>query len=86
MNANKILVVNCGSSSLKYEVYEMPSRVSLGSGSVERVGKSNSRIEQVSTNGRFVKEQEVPDHEAAVGIMGEALVSEPNGILGSLDA
>ncbi|MFO8065593.1 MAG: acetate/propionate family kinase [Spirochaetota bacterium] len=85
MNEYKILVVNCGSSSLKYEVYEMPARTSLGSGSVERVGQANSRIEQVSTNGRFEREQKVADHEAAVQIMGEALVSDPNGILGSLD-
>jgi len=85
MDVDKILVVNCGSSSLKYEVYEMPSRNSLGSGSIERIGEANSRVEQISTNGRFAKEQRVPDHEAAVEIMGEALVSDPGGILGSLD-
>ncbi|HOH59732.1 MAG TPA: hypothetical protein PLI73_02360, partial [Candidatus Cloacimonadota bacterium] len=34
----KILVINCGSSSLKYEVYEMPAGKSLGKGLIERIG------------------------------------------------
>ena len=85
MDAYKILVVNSGSSSLKYEVYEMPSRESLGSGSVERIGEKKGRIEQTSPNGRVVREQEVPDHQTAVQLMGDALVSDPQGVLGSLD-
>jgi acetate kinase len=85
MDDSKILVVNSGSSSLKYEVYDMPSRESLGKGTVERIGQKNGRIEQTSTNGRFAREQEVADHQGAVQIMGEALVSEPNGVVASLD-
>lgn len=85
MEPYKILVVNCGSSSLKYEVYEMPSRSSLGKGSVERVGQKNGRLEQTSQNGRIVKEQEIPDHQKAVQLMGEALVNDPQGVVGALE-
>ncbi|MDD3236121.1 MAG: hypothetical protein PHH43_07320, partial [Candidatus Cloacimonetes bacterium] len=34
----KILIINCGSSSLKYEIYQMPLKQSLGKGLVERIG------------------------------------------------
>ena len=47
----KILVVNCGSSSLKYEVYSMPERESLGKGLVERIGEEQGRIVQESPHG-----------------------------------
>ena len=40
---NRILVINCGSSSLKYEVWQMPQRVSLGRGLVERIGELRER-------------------------------------------
>ena len=85
MEPYKILVVNCGSSSLKYEVYEMPSRNSLGKGSVERIGEKNGRLEQSSQNGRIVKEQEIPEHQTAVKLMGDALINDPQGVVGSLD-
>ncbi|MFP4703471.1 MAG: acetate/propionate family kinase [Spirochaetota bacterium] len=85
MSSCKILVVNCGSSSLKYEVYEMPARSSLGSGAIERIGQPKGRLEQNSANGRIVREQDVPDHETAARMMSEALVDDPKGILRSLD-
>lgn len=85
MSSCKILVVNCGSSSLKYEVYEMPARSSLGSGAIERIGQPKGRLEQNSANGQIVREQDVPDHETAARMMSEALVDDPKGILPSLD-
>jgi acetate kinase len=45
MKSKKILVINCGSSSLKYEVYDMPSEKSLGKGLVERIGETMGHIE-----------------------------------------
>jgi acetate kinase len=40
----KVLVINCGSSSLKYEVWQMPQRVSLGRGLVERIVELKGKI------------------------------------------
>ncbi|MFP4483369.1 MAG: acetate/propionate family kinase [Spirochaetota bacterium] len=81
---NLILVINCGSSSLKYEVYDMPSRESLGKGVVERIGQAAGRIEQTSYNGVFARERTVPDHKAAVELMTEALSDNRDGFLEDL--
>lgn len=83
--SNLILVVNCGSSSLKYEVYDMPSRESLGKGQVERIGQDSGSIEQRSYNGVFTKEKAIPDHKAAFDLMAEALTDNRDGFLEELN-
>ena len=52
----KILVINCGSSSLKYEAWGMPQRVSLGRGLVERIGELKGRITQKTPRCELVRE------------------------------
>lgn len=79
-----ILVLNCGSSSLKYEVYEMPSRRSVGKGSVERVGREEGLVTQESYGGGYQQERPIPDHTAAVAAMGEALTDPRHGLLEEL--
>jgi acetate kinase len=80
----RILVLNCGSSSLKYEVYSMPSRQSLGKGLVERIGESEGRLVQNAPKGDSAIEQNIPDHAAAMALVGKALVDPKSGILGDL--
>ncbi len=80
----RILVLNCGSSSLKYEVYAMPSRQSLGRGLVERIGESAGKLVQSSPQGESRVEQAIPDHSAAMALVGKALVDPQSGILGDL--
>ena len=80
----RILVLNCGSSSIKYEVYEMPSRRSLGKGIVERIGESEGRLVQNSPKGDALIEQTIPDHGSAMELVGKALVDPGTGILGDL--
>jgi acetate kinase len=77
----KILVLNSGSSSLKYEVYLMPHRQSLGKGSVERIGEEKGILTQTSPQGKISLEQPIKDHEAAMGLVGKALVDPNSGIL-----
>lgn len=79
--AVKILVINCGSSSLKYEVYLMPTQKSLGKGLVERIGEKKGRIFQKSEKGEYEKEIEVPDHKAAMELVEKALTFPETGIL-----
>ncbi|MBI9105972.1 MAG: acetate kinase [Spirochaetales bacterium] len=81
----KLLVINCGSSSLKYEVYAMPERMSLGKGLVERIGASVGNITQKSGNGVFETEEPLPDHDAAMALVKRALTDAGNGILKSID-
>ncbi|MFP4430804.1 MAG: acetate/propionate family kinase [Spirochaetota bacterium] len=80
-----ILVINCGSSSLKYELFEMPSRESLGRGFVERIGEGMGSISQESVNGRLTKEVPVENHSAAMRLMTEAITDENNGCVENVE-
>ncbi|MFW6365510.1 MAG: acetate/propionate family kinase [Spirochaetota bacterium] len=80
-----ILVINCGSSSLKYEVYTMPEKKSLGKGKVERIGLEKGRIEQKKDGILYEREVPVPDHKVAFEAVVEALTDREKGIIGSTD-
>ncbi len=80
-----VLVINCGSSSLKYEVYEMPRRTSIARGNVERIGQESGHIVQEGINGSISRSATVPDHKTAVALMGESLTDQHNGVLESLE-
>ena len=80
----KILVINCGSSSLKYEVWGMPQRTSLGRGLVERIGELKGRISQKTPRCEYVKDVQVPHHKAAMELVREALTDPEKGVLGKL--
>ncbi len=77
----KLLVINCGSSSLKYEVYAMPEKKSLGKGLVERIGSDEGIITQKSDNGVIEIKQPLPDHSAAMALVKDALTDPEKGIL-----
>jgi acetate kinase len=81
----RILVLNCGSSSLKYEVFAMPSRQSLGKGLIERIGETEGRLVQSSPKGEATMEQTILDHGVAMEMLGKALVHPDHGILGNLE-
>lgn len=81
-----ILVINCGSSSLKYEVYGMPGRNSLGRGQVERIGDKGGRLTQECINGRIERTVAVPDHGAAMRELASALTDEHNGVVEDISA
>ncbi|MFP4151235.1 MAG: acetate/propionate family kinase [Alkalispirochaeta sp.] len=80
-----ILVINSGSSSLKYEVYDMPQRASLGKGIVERIGQDGTVLNQSGWNGTLNLSRPAHDHGEALAMMTEALIDEHNGLLDSLD-
>jgi acetate kinase len=82
----RILVLNCGSSSLKYEVFLMPGRQSLGKGIVERIGEASGSLSQKSPRGEIKVERPFPTHAEAMAAVGEALVDAASGIVPSLDA
>ena len=84
-SGRKILVINCGSSSLKYEVYDMPGRVSLGKGLVDRIGIHDGSIVHEGTNGRYEKKQDIANHKEAMALVIEALTDKHNGIILSPD-
>jgi acetate kinase len=80
-----ILVLNCGSSSLKYEVFQMPERESLGRGLVERIGEKGSFLAQNSRRGTIRIEEPLSDHAAAMERVAKAIVDEKYGILEDIE-
>ncbi len=59
----KILVLNCGSSSVKYQVFSMPDGEAIVKGLVQRIGEKEGGIEQESGAGKVSLDVEIPDHE-----------------------
>jgi len=83
-NCKKILVINCGSSSLKYDIYVMPQRKSLGRGLVERIGEPVGKLSQSSDAGKLNIECRIEDHSAAMDLMCKALTDKEKGPLKSM--
>lgn len=70
----KIMAVNSGSSSLKFQLFDMPSETVLTSGNIERIGLEMG-IFGINVNGEKIsKEVPVPNHDVAVKLLLEALV------------
>ncbi|MBN2082813.1 acetate kinase [bacterium] len=80
-----VLVLNSGSSSLKYRVYEMPSEKLLAKGLVERIGLDEGRLIHQNGGDKHVVEQAIPDHGVAIELVVAALTDAGHGVIGSLD-
>ena len=82
----KILVLNCGSSSLKYQLIDMEGEKVLAKGLVERIGIEGSRIKHTKTGlDAVTREVPFPDHSAAIKYVLDILVDPELGVLKSLD-
>ncbi len=82
----KILVLNCGSSSVKYQLFDMEDETVLAKGLVERIGINNSILEQETiTNGEFTIEEDIENHDKAIKMVIDALLDEEHGVLENMD-
>ena len=82
-----ILVINCGSSSLKYQLIDSESEKVLAKGLCERIGIDNSAITHQPDGGEKRTEQiDMPDHTVAVKLVIEKLTDKEAGVIGSLAA
>ncbi|MGE4424641.1 MAG: acetate kinase [Pseudodesulfovibrio sp.] len=84
-----ILVINSGSSSLKYQLIDMDGERVMASGLIERIGEDMGSITQKSNpdkwpDAKSVEHKAIPDHKAAMGLMVEKLIGEDWGVIGSL--
>ncbi|MGL5820341.1 MAG: acetate/propionate family kinase [Sarcina sp.] len=81
-----ILVVNCGSSSLKYQLINMDNEEVLASGLVERIGIDGSElIQKVEGRDKYTYKNNLKDHNEAIKLVLDTLVSADNGVVKSLD-
>ncbi|KML42799.1 MULTISPECIES: acetate kinase [Bacillaceae] len=79
----KIIAINAGSSSLKFQLFDMPSEDVITKGLIERIGLDNA-VFNISVNGEKIKEvTDIPDHAVAVKILLDKLTNL--GIIKSLD-
>lgn len=81
----KILVINCGSSSLKYQLIDMDNESVLAKGLCERIGIEGSKLTHKPA-GKDVLEKETPmkDHQVAVGLVLDALQDAVYGVISSV--
>lgn len=80
----KILVLNCGSSSIKYQLFEMPSEEVLAKGLVEKIGLPDSLIKNKRFDGKeFVLTTELTDHQIGINKVLEILIDPEYGSLKS---
>ena len=82
----KILVLNCGSSSIKYKLYNMDDESVLAQGGVERIGLDNAFLKLTLPNGeKKILMHDMPDHKEGVNFVFQTLLNEEYGAIKSLD-
>ena len=81
----KILVLNAGSSSLKYQLFDMETGEVLAKGLCECIGDKMGSVTHKYGNDKYSVEVELSDHEKALAIVLDLLVSDKYGVVDSID-
>jgi acetate kinase len=82
----KILVLNCGSSSIKYQLFDMSAGVVLSKGIVEKIGLKGSFLKNERFDGNKVKlEGEILDHQSGIEYILGMMISEKRGVIKDLN-
>lgn len=81
----KILVINSGSSSLKYQLIDMETESVLAKGNCERIGIDHSKLIHKAKGETTEKEIPMENHNVAVKIVLDALTDKKIGVISSMD-
>ena len=82
----KVLVINAGSSSLKYQLIDMEDESVKAKGLCERIGISGSKLtHKVPGKEDYVVEKDMPTHQTAIELVLEALIDPEHGVVSSID-
>lgn len=82
----KILVLNCGSSSIKYKLFDMTTKEVLAQGGIEKIGLVGSFLKLTLPNDeKKILEKDIPEHTAGIEFILNTLVSPEYGAIKSLD-
>ncbi len=82
----KVLVINCGSSSLKFQLIDSDTEEVLAKGLCERIGIDGGMVTyQPEGKDKIKKNADMPDHTEAVKLVIDSLVDKDNGVISSLD-
>ena len=81
-----VLVINCGSSSIKYQLFNMENKEVMAKGGIEKIGMAGSFLKNKGNDGKeVILKGEIVDHGAGIEYMLGILTSEDHGCLKSLD-
>ena len=81
----KILVLNCGSSSLKYQLFDMENESVIAKGLVEKIGIPGSVLTHKPTGkDKAVIETDIPDHSVAIELVLAALLDKNHGVISDM--
>ena len=82
----KILVLNCGSSSIKYQLFDMETKTVLAKGGIEKIGLEGSFLKLTLPDGEKVTlTKDIPEHTTGVRFIFEVLTGEEYGVVKSID-
>lgn len=81
----KVLVINSGSSSLKYQLIDMETENVIAKGVCERIGIEGSKLTHKANGQEYVIDKAMPDHNVAVSLVLDALTDEKLGVVSSMD-
>ena len=82
----KILVLNCGSSSIKYKLFEMETKEVIAQGGIEKLGLKDSFLKFTLPSGeKMVIEKDIPEHTLGVEFILQTLVNPEYGAIESLN-
>ncbi len=80
----KVLVFNCGSSSIKYQLYEMPESKNIAKGIVQRIGEENSEAQQQSGNSSITIKEKIENHDQGLEVIKRMLTDTQKGAIKSM--
>ena len=81
----KVLVINAGSSSIKYQLIDMTNENLLAKGQCDRIGIDGGNFKQKNANGTEYKvEVDIPDHAAGIKLVVDALTDKEHGVIASM--
>lgn len=81
----KVLVLNCGSSSIKYQLLNMTDESVMAKGLVERIGIEGSKLTHKARGEKFVFDEKIEEHLEGIQMILKALVDEKTGVLKDIE-
>lgn len=81
----KVLVINSGSSSLKYQLIDMETESVIAKGNCERIGIDGSKLTHKAKGQEIEIMQDMPDHNVAVSLVLKALTEQETGVISSME-
>lgn len=82
----KVLVLNCGSSSIKYKLFDMEHKAVIAQGGIEKIGLKDSFLKLTLPDGqKTILEKDIPEHTAGVEFILQTLTSAEYGAISSMD-